>query len=310
MANKTKEHRPLTLGLVRALAKKSSPIYIEYTTVQPATFEIPNLVSAGEDVMVIRSADFMGVVPKSELSFQKSKPDNRLIGQSRGAYLLDEYELENADGSTTNLVILSVKAFEKERKADVLEDLQSSEFVTAQVSGFSEYGAILRYKGLILELNNGSFSGKTVPASTVLSVGDEVDVVFRKFRHGGRTIIVDPLYPFPHPEYMNPVDRSALEVGQVFNAEIRNITPTLISVSIGRDTEGGRNFPMLATCRHPHPAVAQYLSADIPVRVKLTKVGRHLRASIVDINRDYVDDAIFEYRQMVSDKMAEREVQV
>lgn len=301
-----KEHRALPLGLVKSLQERKKPIIVEFVRFGRANFEIDGVVAINDPILYIKSDDFVGIVPKSEFSIQKVKPSERLVGKTRLAYVHSEYQLENPDGSKQVLVIFSTREYEQELKQDAIDEIVNSAYVTATVLSFTEYGAMLQYKGLTLELNDGAFSGKSVPARTVLSTGDEIDVVFRKFRNGGRKILVQPRYQFPMPDYMQPRDRATLEKGQVFTAKIRSITPNSVLVSIGRDHSRGQNQPILVSCRPPHPAVAQYLTLDTPVRVKLTKVGDRMHGSIEEINRDFVDDAIFAYRDLVAQKQAEK----
>lgn len=304
----TQKHRPLTLGLVHSLTEREKPIILEFAELKPSTFEIPDVVKAGEQILHVRSEGFMGVVPTSLFSIQKQKPNQGTVGRTRMGYVHSEYELQNPDGSKLPLVIFTTKDYERELKSGALETITTSESIPAEVMSFTEYGAILRYEGLLMELNNTSFSGKSVPVSTVLSVGDVIDVRFKKFRSNGRKIIVEPVIPFPHPSYLNELDRSTINRGDVFLAEVKNIGPMSIRVSIGREVKGNQNSPMSVMCRHPHPAVSQYLSKDIPVQVRINKVtDRRIDGIIVEINRDFVDDAIFEYRQRIAESQAQTE---
>ena len=302
-----REHKPLTISVVRALHEQEKPVYLEFEKLEPAGFEIPEIVDYGEPVLYVRAKDFIGIVPNSKFSIQKIKPSKRVVGKTRAAYVYGEFQLTNPDDSTTPLVIFSTKDYQAEKKVDVLNEIESAEFITAKVMSFNTYGTQLLYKGLVLEMNNRSFTNKVVSPDTVLTPGDEIDVKFRKYRNRKQKIIVDPVVAFPVPSYEEALDFDKIEVGKVFNAEIRKLEPTYIIVKIGRDNSEGKFQPILVRCRHPHPVVSQYLAVDIPVRVKIVKksTGKQLAGSIIDIDRDFVDDNILEYRRAIEERQAQ-----
>lgn len=307
----TTERKPISLSLVRSCSEAIKPVFIEFEDLRPANFEIPDLIKAGEEVLYVKARDFIGVVPRSEFAVQKIKPSRKAIGRSKGSFVHSEYELQNPDGSKQTLVVFSTREYEAQFKNKVYDEIESSEFIRAKVVSFTEYGTILIYKGVMVEMNDGSFSDKTVPSRSVLSIGEEVDVRFRKFRNRKQKVIVDPVIPFPKMSYNEPLDKTTIKKGQIFNGEIKKIDSTSVQVVIGRDVTGGRNVGIKAVCRHPHPAISQYLSMDVPVRVKILSdnngKSNFFRGSIEDINRDFVDDHIFEYRQKLEEHNASKE---
>lgn len=297
---KENKHKPLELYQVNYLNQMKRPIILNFNSFGYAEFDIPGVVDIGDPILFIESKDFIGIVPKKEFSIQNSKPSESFVGKSRKGFVKSIYDLENNDGSLSKLIIFSTKEYELDIKEDVLNEIENSDILKATVTQFSEYGAILNYKGIILELNDGAFSKKTISTKTIFSIGDTIYVKFKKFRNNKRKILVSPIIPFPKPDYLKELSLEDIDKDKTYNAEIRKLTANKIIVSIGRND---KNNPINVICKYPLSLLG-YISKDIPVRVKITnsdKKNKILFGFITDINRDFVDDSIFEYQRLIDE---------
>ena len=73
-----------------------------------------------------------------------------------------------------------------------------------------------------------------------------------------------------------------------------------ITIQIGREEKNKVFYKLLVNAPHPHPAIDDMIFEGQVVSVKIYKKNGHkLRGSIENVDPHYIDDAIFQFRELL-----------
>lgn len=266
---------------------------IQVAKVATAQESIGNYIEAGSKYAVVFSdKDIKVYLPEKEHSAYHNTFKKKMTYKFLKVTVLEKID---------NIYIVSAREYTRLKNQPILEELKAANFVKARVIGFSEFSAILDYKGLQLELTNKDFSSRgTVSVSDVFRPNDVIPVVFDRVKKNGRVIKVKALSPYPKPEYLDIKSISDFEIGEVYLGKIIKTTPTAISVMLAydsaapKDDQGrptGFERMIVLTAQHPEPILDEYMIKNLPVEVLITKPAEPLfRGKILSYKGPATDD--------------------
>ena len=275
--------------------------YLPIIDIVTMNFAIEGFIKEGEKVLVVDVDGGRGLIPESEFSITQGVSE-RIIGKNRRGYLKEIVNLEYESGEKESVAIFSTKEYEQKIRAGKFDELKAQEFVEAEVIGFTDYSVILLWNSIRMEMFRKGMLGRhtDLDLKLFLSEGDKVPVKVKRIAKNGRLVQVESLYQLQDPVYTKVISPESISVGDVFTGIVTERDLNKITIQIGREEKNKVFYKLLVNAPHPHPAIDDMIFEGQVVSVKIYKKNGHkLRGSIENVDPHYIDDAIFQFRELL-----------
>lgn len=302
MANK----KLLTIGKVKQAYENNKPVFVKIQKIIRLQNGLGVYIPKGIEVAKVQTEkNFIALIKKEEYELYHNsfpKNDKKKLYRPMQVLVTNIFEVGGK-----MIVLLSGDKYQRSIRENVLKEIESVNSFKAKVVGFMEYGAILEYKNIKLELSNSNFSfNKDISLNRVFHLQDEIEVKFDRLKKNGRIIRVIPTKMFPKPDYLEVKNFEEFQLDDIVKGKIVNTTPATVSVMLGYDSRKldaktnkpqGRMSMIVATMDHPEPVLDEMVVDNMPVTVQIYKINPYkIYVKLVSIDLDTKEGNYMEYK--------------
>lgn len=301
-----KNNKILTIKKIKQAYNDQTPVFVKIQKIIKLKHGLGMYIPQNIEVAKVQTEkNFIALIKKEEYElYHNSFPKNNKTKLYRPFQVLVTNIFE-VDGKM--IALLSGDKFQRSMRDKVLEEIKQADSFTAKVVGFMEYGAILEYKNVKLELSNSTFSfNKDISLDRVFHINDQIQVKFDRLKKNGRVIRVVPITMFPKPEYLEVKDFNHFQVDDIVKGKVVNLTPASVSVMLGYDSRKldpntnkpqGKMSMIVATMEHPEPVLDEMVIENMPVTVQIYKINPYkIYVKLVSVDLDTTEGNYIEYK--------------